>query len=111
MAMLEGGRGTRNTRVVRTVRDLNAIPPKVIRCYNYKGEGNYAKQCTSKKRVKDSEWFKEKMLLAQQQEAWIEISDEQQDSHVGSVNKDEVGLTYDSYILSEVIMKTKLFKR
>ncbi|GJT76903.1 hypothetical protein Tco_1043628 [Tanacetum coccineum] len=74
------GRGTGNTRVVRTVRDLNAIPPKVIRCYNYKGEGNYAKQCTSKKRVKDSEWFKEKMLLAQQQEAWIEISDEQQDS-------------------------------
>ncbi|GJV49326.1 hypothetical protein Tco_1439538 [Tanacetum coccineum] len=35
--------------------------------------------CTTKKRVKDSEWFKEKMLLAQQQEAGIEIADEQQD--------------------------------
>ncbi|GJR44974.1 hypothetical protein Tco_1313077 [Tanacetum coccineum] len=68
-----------NTSVVRTVRYLNAILLKVIKCYNYRREGNYAKLCTTKKRVKDSEWFKEKMLLAQQQDARIEIDAEQQD--------------------------------
>nr|GFB87551.1 hypothetical protein [Tanacetum cinerariifolium] len=73
------GKGTRNTKVVRIVGYLNANPLKVIKCYNCRGRMHYAKQYTSKKRVKDSEWFKEKMLLAQQQEAGIEISDEQQD--------------------------------
>ncbi|GKC60752.1 hypothetical protein Tco_1088350 [Tanacetum coccineum] len=43
------------------------------------GEGHYAKQCTVKKQVKDSEWFKEKMLLAQKHEAGIELDAEQQD--------------------------------
>ncbi|GJY53111.1 hypothetical protein Tco_0444775 [Tanacetum coccineum] len=37
-----------------------------------------AKQCTTKKRVKDSEWFKDKMLLAQAQEARVVLNDEQQ---------------------------------
>ncbi|GJX22814.1 hypothetical protein Tco_0227259 [Tanacetum coccineum] len=34
---------------------------------------------TAKKRVKDSEWFKEKMLLAQAQEAGVVLDEEQQD--------------------------------
>ncbi|GJU55303.1 reverse transcriptase domain-containing protein [Tanacetum coccineum] len=36
-------------------------------------------QCTAKKRVKDSEWFKDKMLLAQAQEAGVVLHKEQQD--------------------------------
>ncbi|GJW21574.1 hypothetical protein Tco_0032196 [Tanacetum coccineum] len=83
------GRGTRNTRVVRTVGDLIANPTNVIKCYNNRRNGHYAKECTTKKRVNDSEWFKENMLLAQQQEAGIEIAD-------------EVGPSYDSDILYEV---------
>ncbi|GKB42581.1 hypothetical protein Tco_0887523 [Tanacetum coccineum] len=38
-----------------------------------------AKQCTTKKRVKDSEWFKEKMLLAHAQEAVVVLHEDQQD--------------------------------
>ncbi|GJU91976.1 hypothetical protein Tco_1304399 [Tanacetum coccineum] len=34
-------------------------------------------RCTAKKRVKDSEWFKDKMLLAQAQEAGVVLNDEQ----------------------------------
>ncbi|GJU57880.1 integrase, catalytic region, zinc finger, CCHC-type containing protein [Tanacetum coccineum] len=70
------GKGTGNNGVVRTVGDLNVNPPKVIKCYNCRGEGHYARQYTLRKRVKDSKWFKEKMLLAQQQEARIEINDD-----------------------------------
>ncbi|GKC03077.1 hypothetical protein Tco_0994687 [Tanacetum coccineum] len=61
-AMIKG-KATR-TGVINTVGDLKANQPRVIRCYNSKGEGHIAKMCTAKKRVKDSEWFKENMLLA-----------------------------------------------
>nr|GEU48326.1 hypothetical protein [Tanacetum cinerariifolium] len=38
-----------------------------------------AKQCTVKKKVKDSKWFKDKMLLAQAQEAGVVLNKDQQD--------------------------------
>ncbi|GJY28409.1 reverse transcriptase domain-containing protein [Tanacetum coccineum] len=66
-------------RVVNIVGDAGANQPRVIRCYNCKGEGHIAKQCTAKKRVKDSEWFKDKMLLTQAQEAGVVLNKEQQD--------------------------------
>nr|GEW71074.1 hypothetical protein [Tanacetum cinerariifolium] len=36
---------------------------RVIVCYNCKGEGHMAKQCTKPKRKRDAEWFKDKVLL------------------------------------------------
>ncbi|GJR73111.1 retrovirus-related pol polyprotein from transposon TNT 1-94 [Tanacetum coccineum] len=66
-------------RDINTVGNAGVNQPRVIRCYNCNGEGHIAKQCTAKKRVKDSEWFKEKMLLAQAQEAGVVLNDEQQD--------------------------------
>nr|GFC21043.1 hypothetical protein [Tanacetum cinerariifolium] len=38
---------------------------RVIVCYNCKGEGHMAKQCTKPKRKRDAEWFKDKVLLVQ----------------------------------------------
>ncbi|GKA78107.1 hypothetical protein Tco_0784644 [Tanacetum coccineum] len=52
-----------------TIGNTGAYPPRVVRFYNYNSEGHIAKQCTAKKRAKDSEWFKDKILLAQAQEA------------------------------------------
>ncbi|GJY88279.1 integrase, catalytic region, zinc finger, CCHC-type containing protein [Tanacetum coccineum] len=82
------------------------------------GEGHIAKQCTTKKRVKDTEWFKDKMLLVQAQEVGadhVDAYDSDCDneptasaifmaslSPVGSLNDDTVAPTYDSDILSEV---------
>nr|GEY56422.1 Gag-Pol polyprotein [Tanacetum cinerariifolium] len=40
---------------------------RVIICYNCKGEGHMAKQCTKPKRKRDAEWFKDKVLLVQAQ--------------------------------------------
>ncbi|GJW31389.1 reverse transcriptase domain-containing protein [Tanacetum coccineum] len=36
---------------------------KKVICYNCCGEGHVARQCKEKKRVKDSQYFKDKMLL------------------------------------------------
>ncbi|GKE06651.1 hypothetical protein Tco_1398669, partial [Tanacetum coccineum] len=41
------------------------------------GEGHMARQCTQPKRPKNSEWFKEKMLLAQAQESGVVLDKEQ----------------------------------
>nr|GEW90417.1 putative reverse transcriptase domain-containing protein [Tanacetum cinerariifolium] len=40
---------------------------RVIICYNCKGKGHMAKQCTKPKRKRDTEWFKDKVLLVQAQ--------------------------------------------
>ncbi|GKE31257.1 reverse transcriptase domain-containing protein [Tanacetum coccineum] len=63
-------------RVVNTVGNAGANQPRVVRCYNCNGEGHIAKQCTAKIRVKDSAWFKDKMLLVQAQEARVILNDE-----------------------------------
>ncbi|GKA34662.1 retrovirus-related pol polyprotein from transposon TNT 1-94 [Tanacetum coccineum] len=106
-------------RVVNTIGNAGANQTRVIRCYNCNSEGHIAKQCTTKKKVKDSEWFKDKMLLAQAQEAGVadhvdaydlDCDDEATTnaifmanlSPVGSINGDTVEPHYDSNILSEV---------
>nr|GEV92603.1 retrovirus-related Pol polyprotein from transposon TNT 1-94 [Tanacetum cinerariifolium] len=65
-------------RVLNTVGNTGANQPRVVRCYNCNGEGRIAKKCTARKGVKDFEWFKDKMLLAQAQKAGVVLNEEQQ---------------------------------
>ncbi|GJW58570.1 hypothetical protein Tco_0105301 [Tanacetum coccineum] len=51
--------------------------PRVVKCYNYHGEGHMARQCTQLKRPRNSAWFKEKLMLVEAQEAG-QILDEEQ---------------------------------
>ncbi|GJZ04568.1 hypothetical protein Tco_0537843 [Tanacetum coccineum] len=51
--------------------------PRVMKCYNCQGEGNTARQCTQPKRPRNTTWFKEKLMLAEAQEAG-QILDEEQ---------------------------------
>ncbi|GJV01035.1 integrase, catalytic region, zinc finger, CCHC-type containing protein [Tanacetum coccineum] len=119
-----GNNQASGARVINTVGNARANQPRVVRCYNGNGEGHIAKQCITKKRMKDSEWFKDKMLLAQAQESGVVLNKEQQDfladnleetndsttnaifmenlSPVGSLNDDTVEPCYDSDMLFKI---------
>ncbi|GJW26200.1 ribonuclease H-like domain-containing protein [Tanacetum coccineum] len=64
--------------VISTVGDYeNVNAMKVIKCNNCKGTIYYARQCTKKKRVMHSTWFRDKMLLAKNEEAGIPLEDDE----------------------------------
>ncbi|GKE43910.1 reverse transcriptase domain-containing protein [Tanacetum coccineum] len=54
-----------------------ASQPRVVKCYNCQGEGHMARQWTQPKRPRSFAWFKEKLMLAEAQEAG-QILDEEQ---------------------------------
>ncbi|GJW38846.1 integrase, catalytic region, zinc finger, CCHC-type containing protein [Tanacetum coccineum] len=49
---------------------------KVVKCYNFQGEGHMARQCTQPKRRRDATWFKEKVLLIQAHDEGKELDEE-----------------------------------
>nr|GFA10982.1 hypothetical protein [Tanacetum cinerariifolium]GFA15043.1 hypothetical protein [Tanacetum cinerariifolium] len=50
-----------------------------IQCFNYKEYGHFAKECRKPKRVKDSTYHKEKMLMCKQAEQGVPFQAEQYD--------------------------------
>ncbi|GJR56130.1 retrovirus-related pol polyprotein from transposon TNT 1-94 [Tanacetum coccineum] len=70
--------GTGNRGIATTSRgNYAAGQPRVVKCYNCQGEGHMARQCTQPKRPRNVAWFKEKLMLAEAQEAG-QILDEEQ---------------------------------
>ncbi|GKE13962.1 integrase, catalytic region, zinc finger, CCHC-type containing protein [Tanacetum coccineum] len=94
-----GNRGTATNSMV-----TNAVgQPRVVKCYNCEGEGHMARQCTQPKRPRNSAWFKEKLMLAEAQEADLDDYDSDCDdiSSVKAVMMANFS-SCDSDVLSEV---------
>ncbi|GJX53376.1 retrovirus-related pol polyprotein from transposon TNT 1-94 [Tanacetum coccineum] len=110
-------------RGTNTVSDVNANQSRVIRCYNCKGGGHIAKQCTAKKRVKDAEWLEEtndyddlqlhttSNFKVDHVDAYDSDCDDEATacaifmaslSPARSTSGDTTGLTYDSELLYEI---------
>ncbi|GJZ12706.1 retrovirus-related pol polyprotein from transposon TNT 1-94, partial [Tanacetum coccineum] len=68
--IVAGARETVGSEVVQQNR---------IQCFNYKGFGHYAKECRKPKRVKDSSYHKEKMMMCKQPEHGVSLQAEQAD--------------------------------
>ncbi|GKF62392.1 hypothetical protein Tco_0182446, partial [Tanacetum coccineum] len=54
-----------------------SVQARVVRCYNCQGERYMARQCTQLKRLRNSTWFKEKILLVQAHEVGHVLDEEQ----------------------------------
>ncbi|GJV94124.1 retrovirus-related pol polyprotein from transposon TNT 1-94 [Tanacetum coccineum] len=50
---------------------------RTVICYNCKGEGHMAKQCTKPKRKRDETWFNDKVLLVQGSSKWQALTEEE----------------------------------
>ncbi|GJR93402.1 retrovirus-related pol polyprotein from transposon TNT 1-94 [Tanacetum coccineum] len=57
--------------------NVNPGQAKPIKCYNYNGLGHIARECPRPKRLQDSDYFKDKMLLMQAQENGAVLDEEQ----------------------------------
>ncbi|GJT93986.1 retrovirus-related pol polyprotein from transposon TNT 1-94 [Tanacetum coccineum] len=55
----------------------NTGKQRTIICYNCKGEGHIAKQCTKPKRKRDETWFNDKVLLVQAQAGGQALTEEE----------------------------------
>nr|GEU67154.1 retrovirus-related Pol polyprotein from transposon TNT 1-94 [Tanacetum cinerariifolium] len=62
--------------------------PRVVKCYNCQGEGHMVRQCSQPKRLRNSAWFKEKLMLDEAQEAG-QILDEEQLAFLADLGMDE----------------------
>ncbi|GJW61954.1 retrovirus-related pol polyprotein from transposon TNT 1-94 [Tanacetum coccineum] len=77
--IVEGSNALNETEnVQRILRTSSSGNTSTVQCYNYSGNGHYARNCP-KPRVRDSKYFMEQMLLAKQDEAGVIVTDEQND--------------------------------
>nr|GFD31467.1 hypothetical protein [Tanacetum cinerariifolium] len=73
-------------RVPRTSANWGHMP--TVQCYNYNEKCHYARECL-KPKVQDSNYSKQQMLLAKQDEAGILLVEEHNDFLLADIPEDE----------------------
>ncbi|GJU38089.1 retrovirus-related pol polyprotein from transposon TNT 1-94 [Tanacetum coccineum] len=74
-----GNQETVNVAGARETVGGQVVQQSGIQCFNCKEFGRFAKECRKPKRVKDSTYHKEKMLLCKQAEKGVQLQAEQSD--------------------------------
>nr|GFC02303.1 hypothetical protein [Tanacetum cinerariifolium] len=70
-----------------------------IRCYNYRGVGHFARNCTLKPRRRDDAYLWTQLLIAQKEEAGIQLQAEEYDLMAAAADLDEIKEVNANFIL------------
>ncbi|GJW93840.1 hypothetical protein Tco_0173512 [Tanacetum coccineum] len=82
--------GNGNAVTAPTEGNGNGINGNTIRYYNYRGDGHYASNCTVKSRKRDVAYLQTQLLIAQKEEAGIQLQAEEFDLMAAAADLDEI---------------------
>nr|GFC40152.1 hypothetical protein [Tanacetum cinerariifolium] len=82
--------GNGNLVAVRAEGNAAGQNGNQIRCYNWRGFGHYARNCTAKPRRRDAAYLQTQLLIAQKEEAGIQLQAEEYDLMAAAADLDEI---------------------